>query len=211
MLIVPANNLESDLDYGAIQAPHIEIVRPARIHSSVYFVSDSHRSGELAAERLISLGRKKLAYLGFGMPVSCNMERMKGYAESIRKLGLPLGAQEIRTCDATSEAAFSTTARWIKEGFDADGLFVYNDAMAFGVLRAFADAGVRMPEDVAIVGHDDIEVAQSFIPRLTTIQIPKYRLGLESARSLLELIEHGQESAIPQRVIYEPELIVRET
>jgi LacI family transcriptional regulator len=211
MLIVPANNLKSDLDYGSIQAPHIEIVRPARVHSSAYFVSNSRRSGELAAERLVSIGKKKLAYLGFGMPVSCNMERMTGYSESTRKLGLTFGARDIRTCDATSEAAFSTTAHWIKEGFDADGIFVYNDAMAFGVLRAFADAGVRVPEDVSVVGHDDIEVAQSFIPRLTTIQIPKYRLGFESARALLTLIEPGQESPDLQRVIYEPELIVRET
>jgi LacI family transcriptional regulator len=101
--------------------------------------------------------------------------------------------------------------RWIDEGFDADGLFVYNDAMAFGALRAFADANIRVPEEVSVVGHDDIEVAMSFIPRLTTIQVPKYRLGLDSAHALLELIESGQEQPHPKRVVYEPELVIRET
>jgi LacI family transcriptional regulator len=211
MLLVPANDLKSDLDYGSIQAPHIEIVRPARSRSGVYFISDSRRSGELAAGRLASIGRRKLAYLGFGMPVSCNKERLKGYAEAIRRLGLPFGPQSARSCDATSEAAFAAIAKWIGEGFDADGLFVYNDAMAFGALRALADAGVRVPDEVSVIGHDDIEVARSFIPRLTTVQVPKYRLGLESARALLELIEPGPEASLPQRVVYEPELVVRET
>ena len=211
MLLVPANDLKSNLDYESIQAPHIEIVRPSRTHSGIYFISDSRRSGELAAEHLIDVGRTKLAYLGFEMSVSCTMERLKGYSDRIQTLGQSLSKQQIRTCDATSEAAFIAIKKWISEGFDVDGLFVYNDAMAFGALRALADAGVRVPQDVSIVGHDDVEVAQSFIPRLTTIQVPKYRLGLESARALLELIEPGQEDSIPKHVVYEPELIIRET
>ncbi|MCX7027135.1 MAG: LacI family DNA-binding transcriptional regulator [Spirochaetes bacterium] len=211
MLLVPANDLKSNLDYGSIQAPHIEIVRPAPTHAGVYFIADSRRSGELAAEHLIAVGRNKLAYLGFDMSVSCNMERLKGYSDRIRKLGRSFGKQQVRTCDATSEAAVIATKQWIAEGFDMDGLFVYNDAMAFGVLRAFADAGIRVPEDVSVIGHDDVEVAQSFIPRLTTIQVPKYRLGMESARALLELIDPGLETSMLQHVVYEPELIIRET
>jgi LacI family transcriptional regulator len=211
MLVVPANDLKSDLDYDSIPAPHIQIVRPGKARSGVYFISDSRRSGELAAERLLATGRRKLAYLGFGTPVSCNLERQRGFSELIRKTGVGFGAGRMRSCDATSEAAFEAMSRWIEEGFDADGLFAYNDAMAFGAMRAFADAGVRVPDDVSVVGHDDVEVAQSFIPRLTTVQVPKYRLGLESARALLELIEPGPEASLPQKVVYEPELVVRET
>jgi LacI family transcriptional regulator len=211
MLIVPAVDLKSKFDYESIQAPHIEIVRPSRARSGFYFVSDSRRSGALAAERFLSIGRRRLAYLGFGMPVSCNKERMRGFAERIKKEGLAFGQPNARSCDATSEAAFTAMSKWLKEGFDADGLFVYNDAMAFGALRALSDSGIRVPDEVSVIGHDDIEVAQSFIPRLSTVQVPKYSLGLESARALLGLIEPGQEAPLPHRVVYEPELIVRET
>jgi LacI family transcriptional regulator len=212
MLIVPAKDLKSDIDYEGIQAPHIKIVRPGQTRSGVYFVANSRKSGELAAERLLSIGRTKPAYLGFGMPVSCNMNRMEGFIDAIRKTGLAFGARNARSCDATTESAFAAMNRWIKEGFNYDGLFVYNDAMAFGALRALADAGIRVPDEVAVVGHDDIEVAQSFIPRLTTIQVPKYRLGFESAQTLLELIKPGKEAGtLSRRVVYEPELIVRET
>jgi LacI family transcriptional regulator len=211
MLIVPANDLKSDLDYASIQAPHIEIVRPGGPRTGNYFISNSYRSGELAAERLISLGRMNFAYLGFRMPVTCDKERLRGYSATTLRAGVKLLPPRVRKTDATSEAAYSAMKKWIADGFDADGIFVYNDAMAFGVLRAFADSGIRVPDDVSVVGHDDTEVAQSFIPRLTTIQVPKYRLGLESAHALLGLIEQGREAAIEQRVVYEPKLIVRET
>lgn len=211
MLFVPASNLKSDFDYGSIRIPHIAIVRPCKIPSSVSFVLDSHHSGELAADRFFSMGRKKPAYLGFDMPVSCTMDRLKGFSERIRKQGLSLSAQRIRTCGATTEAAYAAMIRWIAEGFDADGLFICNDAMAFGALRALADKGIRVPDDVSVIGHDDIEVAESFIPRLTTIQVPKYRLGFESARALLDIIEPGQEAPLPKRVLYDPEIIIRET
>jgi LacI family transcriptional regulator len=211
MLIVPANDLESDLDYASIQPPHIQIVRPGRSSSGNSFVSNSRRSGELAAERLLSLGRNRLGYLGFRLPVSCDMERFSGYAAKTRNAGLDLLTHRIRKSDATSEAAYTLMMEWIKDGFDADGIFIYNDMMAFGALRAFSDSGIRVPEDVSVVGHDDIEVSQSFIPRLTTIQVPKYRLGFESAQALLGLIEQGRVPAPEQRVVYEPELVVRET
>lgn len=211
MLIVPAEDLKNTIDHAAIPAPHIEIVRPGRDKNGSFFISDSRRSGELAAGRFLSMGRKRPAYLGFSMRVSCNRERLRGYADTLKKKGVPLNAADIKTCDATTDAARETLSRWIQEGFEADALFVYNDAMAFGALRAFEDAGLKVPEDVSVIGHDDVEVAPSFIPRLTTVQVPKYRLGIESARALLDLIEPGREAPLPQRVIYQPELIVRET
>lgn len=211
VLVVPACDLKSSVDYASIQTPHIEIVRKGRQSAGNYFVSNSRKSGELAAERMIAVGRRRPAYLGFSMPVSCNRDRYRGYADQLKKAGLAFDSSAVRHCHATSEAAFREMTGWIREGFPFDGLFTYNDAMAFGAMRALADAGIRIPEDVAVVGHDDVEVAQSFIPRLTTIQVPKYRLGLESARALLDLIEPSEELPLPKRVIYEPSLIVRDS
>ncbi len=211
ILVVPACDLKNTIDYGAIQAPHIEIVRHIAAGSGGYFVSDSRRSGELAAERFLATGRQRCAYLGFDKPVSCNRDRMNGYVQGLRKGKIPFGAKSARSCEANTEAAFRTMSKWIQEGFDFDGLFVYNDAMAFGAIRAMVDAGIRVPGEVSVIGHDDIETAASFIPRLTSIQVPKYRLGFDSAGSLLERIEPHAEGLLPKHVVYEPELIVRET
>jgi LacI family transcriptional regulator len=211
ILIAPAYDLKNKIDYSTIQAPYIEIVRHISRSASGYYISDSRKSGELAAERFISMGRRKCAYLGFEKPVSCNKDRMNGYAQRLRKESLSFGTRSIRTCEANTEAAFKTMTQWIDDGFDFDGLFVYNDAMAFGAIRALVDSGVKIPRDVSVIGHDDIETAQSFIPRLTTIQVPKYRLGFDSASSLLSSLEPNTEYSLSKHVIYEPELIIRET
>ena len=211
IIIAPAYDLKNKIDYGSLQAPYIEIVRHIPRSTSGYYISDSRRSGELAAERLVAIGRRRCAYLGFEKPVSCNRDRMNGFTQRLRREGISFGSRSIRTCEATTEAAFKAMAQWIEDGFDFDGLFVYNDVMAFGAIRALVDAGLKVPRDVSVVGHDDIETAQSFIPRLTTIQVPKYRLGFDSASSLLSSLEPNTENSLSKHVIYEPELIVRET
>ncbi|MBU0929073.1 MAG: LacI family transcriptional regulator [Spirochaetes bacterium] len=211
ILYIPSRDLENGIDYSGIQAPHVEIVRHMPSSTCGYFVSDSRRSGELAADRLVSSGRKRLSYLGFDERVSCNRDRLGGYRKKALESGAALGKGSVRLCGASAAAAYETMSRWIREGFDYDGLFVYNDAMAFGAIRALVDSKARVPDDVSVVGHDDIDTAESFIPRLTTIQVPKYRLGFDSAASLLDTIESVNPSRRPERVVYDPELIVRET
>ena len=211
ILLVPACDLKNTIDYNVIQVPHIEIVRHIPSGQSGFFVTDSLRSGELAATRFIADNRDNCAYLGFDKQVSCNRDRMQGFAKKMRQAGRTFGNRSWRNCPADSESAFKTVQQWIAEGFPFSGLFVYNDAMAFGAIRALIDAGKRVPEDVSVIGHDDIEIAQSFIPRLTTVQVPKYRLGFESAASLLESIEPHKEGSLPKNVVYKPELIIRET
>jgi len=210
ILVVPANDLEQGVDHGSIRVPHIEIVRCGGDGS--FFVANSKRSGELAAERFAELGKKKGAYLGFDRPVSCNRDRMTGFAERAKKLKIKLNRKAFRNCLASSDSSFETMTQWIKDGFDYDALFVYNDTMAFGALCALSDAGIRVPDDVSVIGHDDIDIASSFIPRLTTVHVPKYRLGFESAQALLDRINtSGDGKFLNHHVIYEPELMVRKT
>lgn len=210
ILVVPANDLEQGVDHASIRVPHIEIVRCGGNGS--FFVANSRRSGELAAERFAALGKTKAAYLGFDRPVSCNRERMQGFADRAKQLKIKLGRKAFRNCLASSESAFETMTQWIKDGFDYDALFVYNDTMAFGALCALSDAGIRVPDEVSVIGHDDIDIASSFIPRLTTVHVPKYRLGFESAQALLDRINgSGDGKPLNQQVIYEPELMVRKT
>ena len=100
--------------------------------------------------------------------------------------------------------------RWMGAKPAIDSIFVYNDQLAFGVLRAFYDLGVKVPDDIAVVGHDDVESAQYFTPSLSTVRVPKYTLGFESAECLITMIQHNDKEVDTQRV-YEPELIVRES
>ena len=82
-------------------------------------------------------------------------------------------------------------------------------ASPFGVLRAFHDIGINVPDDIAVIGHDDVESAQYFTPSLSTIRVPKYKLGFESAECLIHMIQHN--NARKNQMVYEPELVVRES
>lgn len=210
ILIVPARDLISEFDYDGLRVPHITIVRKGSLNTKSYFITDSFSSGTLAGQYAVSKDKKHPAYLGFNLPVSCNQSKQEGYLRSLEQAGLGIGEKEIRMCDATAEDAYGTTIDWFQENRRIDFLFVYNDQMALGVLRALHDLGMKVPDDVSILSHDDIEAARHYIPSISTIRVPKYRLGYESASCLMDLIRNKRKKNTTNTV-YEPELVVRET
>ena len=209
IILVPSRDLESGLDYDSIKVPHITIVRKGSKNTQNYFITDSHRSGLLAAERFIQSGRKEPGYLGFNLPVSCNESRFKGYLEYLLSKGVSIKEENILTSASAPQDAYKAVFELYKTGKGPDFLFVYNDQMTFGAIRALYDRGLSVPEDVMVLGHDDIPEARHFIPSLSTLRVPKYKLGYESATFLMELI---MEETTPSRyVVYNPELIIRES
>jgi LacI family transcriptional regulator len=93
---------------------------------------------------------------------------------------------------------------------DFTAIFCFNDISAIGVVRAIYDAGLSVPEDVSVVGFDDIISAAYHKPSLTTVRQPLRRMGSEGARILLDLIDEPKQQQ-PTEVVVEPELIVRES
>ena len=210
MLIVPASNLEHNVNDRTVKTQHLAIVRKGSVAEQGYFVLNSFKSGQLAAEHLLQTGRRKPAFLGLELPISCNRDRLAGYQARFAAEGIALNEVNIRSCFPSSQAAYLRIREWLKKKPDFDALFVGTDLLAFGVLRALHDVGANVPDDVAVIGHDDVENAQYFTPSLSTIRVPKYQLGFESAECLIKMIQHDQ-TAVKNQVIYEPELIVRES
>ncbi len=209
-LIVPASNIENDFNYDELKTHHLTIVRKGTLNTQSYFILNSLKSGQIAAEHFIRAGRKKPAFLGIDLPVSCDRERLAGYKEQLERAGMELSRTNARKSRPSARSAYSAIKAWMEEKPDLDSIFVYNDQLAFAVLRAFRDIGVNVPDDIAVVSHDDVESAQYFSPSLTTLRVPKYKLGFESAECLIKMIRHTEQEADKQR-IYEPELIVRES
>ncbi len=210
ILLVPSRDLISEFNYDRLRVPHITIVRKGSLNTKSYFVTDSYMSGILAGRHAAGMSRKHPAYLGFDLPVSCNQTRQKGYVEALRRAGLEIGEREMRMCNATAEDAYRATIQWFQDKPRIDFLFVYNDQMALGVLRALNELGVKVPDDVSVLGHDDIEAARYYTPAISTIRIPKYRLGYESSSCLMDLIR-GKGKKRATNTVYEPELIIRES
>jgi len=209
LIIVPARDLVSDIDYDTLKVPHITIVRKGSLNTSHFFITDSRMSGRLAAEKIAGEGRRHPGYIGYTLPVSCNTYRLDGFREELSNRGLPLPGNRVLLCDSTADAAYEAARSLLTSRCKVDSLFVYNDHMAFGVLRALHEAGIRVPDDISVMGHDDITEARFHIPSLSSIRVPKYELGFESASCLMDILEGKQN--ISRRVIYNPEPVIRET
>jgi LacI family transcriptional regulator len=209
LIIVPSQDLISSFDYDSLRVPHINIVRKGSQNSQNYFISDSRMSGHLAAEKILGEGKKNPWYIGYSYPVSCNQQRLLGYREGLEGGGLSLPEERVVLTDSTAAAAYEAVRNLLHRRVKMDSLFIYNDHMAFGVIRALFEAGVRIPDDVSLVGHDDIAETPYVVPSLSSIRVPKYELGYESASCLLDVLA-GRQGGL-RRVVYHPELINRET
>jgi LacI family transcriptional regulator len=108
---------------------------------------------------------------------------------------------------ATPELGYPATRQLIERGVPFTALFAYNDLSAIGAIWALQDAGMRVPEDVSVVGFDDVPMATMFKPELTTVCQPLRRMGNLAARTVIERIEKTAE--YPPGIVVEPDLIVR--
>jgi LacI family transcriptional regulator, galactose operon repressor len=210
ILTVPARNLVNTIDYDSLNICHMTIVRQGPQNCKDHFGIDSRRSGVLVARHFLEKGRKMPAYIGMNIPISCDRDRWLGYKETCEEAGILPERRNVKGSAPSSKEAYLALKQLIEEKVSFDCLFVGNDQLAFGALRALYDLGVRVPEDVAVVGHDDVESAQFATPSLSTVRVPKFRLGFESTEALIAMIGKGKEHEGTAKV-YEPKLIVRET
>jgi LacI family transcriptional regulator, galactose operon repressor len=209
MIIVPSLDMLNSLDYDHLGVPHITIVRKGNKNTRSYFITDSFQSGKIAAEHFITNNCKNPAYIGFHLQVSCNRDRQEGFYKGLKEAGIPLEKNRIVLCASTPKDSYEAAIKLLSKDKHIDSIFVYNDLMAIGVMKAAIDLGMSIPKDIRILGHDDIAITNYCKPTLSTIRVPKYRLGYESATELVALIKDKE--AAEKTVIYRPELIIRES
>lgn len=169
---------------------------------------DDHLGGRLAAEHLIELGHTSIGWLAGPTDIPQVAEREAGITAAAALRGVKVS--HIRASQMTTTAAEAAMDRAIEDGFTGTGLVCANDLLAFGAIRALTRHGLRVPNDVSIVGYDDIDFAASSAVPLTSVRQPKYELGFTAARMIIGEIDNPASHA-HQRVRFQPQLIVRES
>lgn len=167
---------------------------------------DDELGGRLAAEHLRALGHTTIGWLAGPADIPQVSDREAG-------LTAAAGAATIVRISAsqmTTIAADEAMERALVEGFNGTALVCANDLLAFGAIRALTRAGYRIPDDVSIVGYDDIDFAASAAVPLTSIRQPKYELGFAAARMVIAEVDDPGSHA-HQRVTFQPQLVVRES
>jgi LacI family transcriptional regulator len=176
-------------------------------------VLDHSHAAQIAITHLLQLGHRKVAFIK-GQEFSSDTEvRWRAIVEAAAALKLPISKSLIVQLEGDSpspELGYKVTKKLLASNQPFTALFAFNDISAMGAIRALRDAGMRVPEDISIVGFDDIQSAAYQIPGLTTVRQPLRKMGKIAAETLLRRINRPGIEQVSQITI-EPELIVRET
>lgn len=173
-------------------------------------IIDHKLAARLALQHLIDLGHRRIAFL-IGDPASSDSAtRWSSICETAEELDLPIDPQltiQIDSRDSTPDLGYPFAKQLLARNVPFTALFAYNDLSAIGAIWAFREEGLRVPEDISVVGFDDIPVAAYIHPRLTTIRQPLKEMGQIAAQTVIDQIE-GKSEYVPE-IVVEPELVVR--
>lgn len=192
--------------------PTVVVAGHRKIEGVTNVVLDQRRAAELALRHLYQLGHRKIAFMRGGSHSSDADERWNCLMAIARDLKLEVSPQvcvDLHLRVSTPELGFVPTNELIRRGGEFTALLAYNDIAAIGAIRALMNHGMKVPEDVSVVGFDDIQGAAFHNPSLTTIRQPLREMGIVAARILLQRIR-GQ-ATFPDVVPIHPELIIRES
>lgn len=174
--------------------PFILVSRYFQDLETSYVVMDDCRGGFLATERLIQRGCRRIAILGGPMHISSAYERYTGYLEAHKAYGLDVDESLLVTGCLTMEDGYRAMVDLANRPERPDAIFAFSDFVALGVYRAAYELGLKIPEDLAVVGFDDTWLGICLNPPLTSVGKNPEELGKRAAFALLKLI-HGKLSA----------------
>ncbi|WP_434970400.1 LacI family DNA-binding transcriptional regulator [Microbacterium sp. bgisy207] len=206
-LIASHHTSDTFIDRIAAAVPVVYGGRPVRERETDYYVDvDNVRAGYDATRYLIERGYTDIGTITGPLTMPGGVDRLVGYRRALADAGLPEGANA--DGGFTPDGGASAMRRILDAGPPPRALFIASDLMAQGAFSVLAAAGLKVPDDVAVIGFDDSPVAQSVSPRLTTIRQPSFQQGERMVAVLLELLAGGTP---PHATILETELIVRDS
>lgn len=171
-------------------------------------------SARVATEHLLSLGKRRIAVIGAHPhdPVGTAALRLQGYAEALEVAGIQVEPELILAAPLWRRADGAEAAtRLLRSGVEIDAIFCFNDALALGALRVLLAHGRRVPEDIALVGFDDIEDARYSTPTLTTVSPGREQIAKTAVDMLVDRIEDNSIEAKTAEIEVGSTLVVRES
>ncbi len=158
-------------------------------HLADTVVADNIAGAMQAVDHLLANGYRRIACIAGPLTVSTGFERLAGYREALGRAGLAIDDSLVRVADFREQGGRQAMAELLKQKPRPDAVFISNNRMAAGALQVIEESKLAVPEDIAIVGYDEISWAPLLLYPLTTVSQPSYDLGHESARLLLGRIE----------------------
>lgn len=196
----------------SIPVPTVAVAGHRQHGGVTNIVLDHQHAARLALEHLVGLGHRDIAVM-IGDPSSADAaDRWQAIAQLAREMGVPVRSEltvQMTGEESSPELGYPHAKELLSRKKPFSALFAYNDISAIGAIRAIRESGLRVPQDISVVGFDDIEGAAFHYPSLTTVRQPLRRMGEIAAKALLARIEG--EDGDPREIAVEPEFVVRES
>jgi len=192
--------------------PTVAVAGHKKVKGVTNIVLDHERAAVLALHHLKDLSHERIAFMKGNPMSSDSKDRWASICRVAAEIGLKIDPElvvQLDTNDPTPMSGYPFAKQLLARKKPFTALFAYNDLSAIGAIRAFQEQGLRVPQDISVMGFDDIPGAAFHTPSLTTVRQPLDQMGRVAAQSLLERIQGKKE--YPAEIAIEPELVVRES
>src|SRR6266481_2032129 len=195
-----------------VPIPMVAVSGHREVEGVTNIVLDHARAANLALQHLVNLGHRKIAFIK-GQEFSSDTEvRWQSVQGAAKNLALEINERLVVQLEGESPSpilGYQVTSKLLAAGEPFTALFAFNDISAIGAIRALREAGCRAPDDVSVVGFDDIQSAAFQNPALTTVRQPLREMGVIAAETLLRRITAAANTPYPKEIVVEPDLVVR--
>ena len=181
--------------------------RPTQPEGINYIDVDNVAASQMAVEHLIKLGHRRIATITGPLEGTVGSDRLEGYRTALTNVGIEIDPDLIITGDFTEAGGHTAFKKLLPAKPDA--LFAASDSMAVGAIHAVREAGWLIPEDLAVVGFDDLPIANVFDINLTTVRQPVVDFGVAAVAGLIDMIKHGRKRGL--HICMGTELVIRDT
>ena len=170
---------------------------------------DNIRAAETITEHLISLGHKKIAHISGSPSKPYFRNRLNGYLSALAQHGYNIDLELVKYGDSSIRGAYQSMKALLEQDPSITAVFAAGDILAYGAIKALQDSGLRVPDDCAVVGFDDLEMSSFLSPALTTIRQPRESLGITAFEMLYDLMNHTPLKQM--QIVLDYELVIRDS
>ncbi|HEX2911513.1 MAG TPA: LacI family DNA-binding transcriptional regulator [Chloroflexia bacterium] len=205
------NNVQTVQSQLPVICPPIVFLKsqPSKQHMTI--VVDNYNGARQATEHLLKIGRRNIGHISGPMEWLEARQRWQGWADTLKSAGETVLDRHWSMGNWYAQSGEEAFAELIQKYPEMDAVFVSNDQMALGLLHYASTHGIRVPDDLAVVGFDDLPESAYFTPALTTIKHPLRELGMYAVKTLLKLIEEGPEAEPEGILTLQTELVIRDS
>ncbi len=216
MIIIPAANGDQNFSlYPILEQAHIPFVfcnRDVPGTDKPLISSNDFYGGFIATKHLIECGYKKIAYLS-AMRYTASVNRYHGYLAAHWDTGLPVDDGLVSFSDkraSSSDSGYEQMNKLLDTRDDVDGVFCFNDQIACGAITAIKEHGLRLSDDIGLVGYDNTPICEMMAVKLTSMSYRNYEIGSNAAQTLCRMIQDS-DAPVERLMVFQPEIVIRDS